>query len=413
MALRLKIENIELRKEESSYLDADAAADATTLTVRNNDNFTANRWLIIGEPGQEQTEQAKIASTSSNTTVVIATGLKFAHPKSTPLYESGYDKVQVQRTPTGSESWSAISGSPFTLDWDNYDEYGKITTLIEDSSGSSASHSYRWRFYNSATGGYTAWSGTLPGTGLARDTAGFIIQKVRRNSITRGVADEVLYHYINDLQDIVYEQMPKAWWFSKTGTEVATEASTSSYSISDNWSDFLSMQYLLYRYISGSTDNTYPLNFVPELEYYDFKADANKPESDTARRWTLLPPDSDSAKGYIGIDPTPESDDCYIKPIYFFELSDIDSFEDTLVIPKPKIYEDYIFYRIYDDIKNDDANAEKFDIRVASSIQALKLRTKRQKGQRTWRRYRGPRGYQNLFGRYSAGSTDEYRENYW
>lgn len=411
MALRLRIQNPNLNKEERTYLTADYTS-GVTVTVRNNDSFTADNYAVAGEPGQEQTEQDQIASITGSTTVTLSNGLNFSHPKSAPLYESRFNKVSVERTAAGGASWSEITDSPFTLEWDNVDEFGKITTLIEDASGSSA-FDYRWRYYNSATATYSAYSGTLPGAGLGRDTAGFVIHKIRRNKIAQSVPDEVLYHYINDLQDMVYEEMPKAWWFSKEGTAVATVANTYRYSITDNWSDFLSMQYMLYNYVSGSTDNTYALSFMTQLEFWDAKTDANQNDSDNVTRWALLPPDSDSAKGYIGVHTTPETTDCYLKPVYFFELTDIDSFEDTLVIPKPKIYEDYILHRIWDDIKNDATNAEKYMLKVNSGIVSLKKRTRRQQGQREWRRYRGPRGYSRLFGENRGMSSDDRREKYW
>ncbi len=412
MGLRLRLENPDLKKEERTYVTADYTS-GTTLTVRNNDAFTANNFAVIGEPGQEQTELAQIASTTGNTTITLSSGFSFSHPKSAPVYQSRFDKVSVERQTTTGGSWSAITNSPFALEWDGVDQFNKVATLVEDTTGATT-YSYRWRFYNSVTGTYSDYSGTLPGSGLGRDTAGFVIQKVRRNPIAAGIPDEVFYHYINDFQDTVYEEMPKAWWFSKEGTAVATTADTYKYSIDDNWSDFLSMQYLLYQYVSGSTDNTYALSFIPQLEFWDYKTDANQSSSDSVTKWTLLPPDSSSAKGYIGVHATPEtSSTCYLKPIYFFELSDIDSFDDTLVIPKPKAYEDYILYRIYDDIKNDATNADKYNARTAANITALKQRVRRQQGQREWRRYRGPRGYSKMFGEYGRMSADDRRTNYW
>jgi len=412
MGLRIRIQNPNLNSEERTSISADYTS-GVTVTVRNNNAFTATNYAVAGEPGQEQTEQALIASISGNTTITLTSGFNFAHPNATPMYESRFNKVSVERAPTGTTTWAEITNSPFTLEWDNVDKYGKITTLIEDTSGSTA-YDYRWRFLNAQTSTYSSYSGTLPGTGLDRSTAGFVINKIRRNPITQGIEDEILFYYMNDLQDMVYEEMPKAWWGSKEGTAVATEDGVYRYSIDDNWPDFLSMQYLLYNYVSGSTDNTYPLTFKTQLEFWDLKVDANKPESDSVTKWSLLPPDSDSEKGYIGIDPTPATDDtCYLKPVYFIELTDINSFEDTLLIPKPKIYEDYIFYRIYDDIKNDAANADKFNARVGQGIVALKKRTRRQQGQREWRRFRGQRGYSKMFGGSRGMTTDELRENYW
>ena len=412
MALRLRIRNPDLTQEERTYISADYTS-GVTVTVRDNSSFSANSYAVAGEPGQEQTEQAAVASITGKTTVTLSAGFNFAHPKSCPLYESRYSGISLERSSDSGATWTVVSGSPFTLRWDGIDEFGKISTLVEDGVGAS-SYDYRWRFYNAATAGYSVYSGTLPGTGLDRNTAGFVFGKVRRNKIAQGIPDAVLYQYINDLQDTVYEEMPKAWWFSKEGDSIAIEEDVYRYSISGNWSNFLSMQYMLYNYVSGSTSTVYPLTFVTQLEFWDLKADQNQSSDDSAVRWSLLPPDSSSAKGYIGIDPTPAADGaCLLKPVYFFELTNIDSFEDTLVIPKPKIYEDYILHRINDDIKGDATNAEKYLLKVNSGLVALKKRTKRQQGQREWRRYRGNRGYSRLFGGPGGMSNDARRETYW
>lgn len=412
MSLRMRLRNPDLTQEERTYLSSDYTS-GVTVTVRDNSSFTANSYAVAGEPGQEQTEQAPIASITDKTTITLSSGFNFAHPKSSPIYESRFSGISLERSVDSGVTWAVVSGSPFTLRWDGVDEFGKISTLVEDGSGTSACV-YRWRFYNATTGGYSVYSGTLPGTGLDRNTAGFVFGKVRRNKIAQGIPDSVLYQYMNDLQDNVYEEMPKAWWFSKEGTAVATEEDTYRYSISDNWSDFLSMQYMLYNYVSGDVSSTYPLTFITQLEFWDHKADQNQSSDDNLTAWSLLPPDSNSAKGYIGIHPTAAVDAvCYLKPVYFFELTDINSFEDTLVVPKPKIYEDYILHRINDDIKGDSANAEKYLLKVNSGLVALKKRTKRQQGQREWRRYRGNRGYSRLFGGSGGMSNDARRETYW
>jgi len=405
MARKIRIENPDITYEEQSYLAADYSS-GTSLTVRNNDGMTADYFVVVGEPTQEQTEIGSINTTTGYSVIVLDSALRFSHPKSCPIYQSQWDKVSVEAKTTGS--YSVISGSPFEIDWDDPDN----STLVVHSDGSD-SYTYRWRFYNSNTGEYSSYSGELGGGGLSRDQAGYIIQKIRRNKqMTEGVEDQAMFEYMTDLQDVVYEQMPEAWWFEKEGTAVSTAADTYKYSITTNWPDLLSINTLLYRYISGDVDITYPIDYRSLIEFYNLKADSSQQSDDNVTCWTLLPKDASDPKGYIGLHTTPDTTACYIKPIYSIELTDITSFDDTLLIPKPKIYEDYVLYRIADDIKGDQAIADKYQARVEADIKALKKRSKRQMGQKEFLKYRGPKGYKRLFNGFGYLPYND-RVNYW
>jgi hypothetical protein len=406
MSVKLFIQNPDLTYEEKTSLTADYLS-GVSLTTRNNEGFTANWFAIVGEPGQKQTEAKQVDSLSGNETITLSGALKFSHTKSCPIYLSQWDKVSVERSATETGTFVAITDSPFSLEWDDEE----LTSTINDASGA-VSNYYKWRFYNSITGTYSSYSGVISGGGLDRNRAGYVIEKVRKNQATTGVSDQSMYDYMNDFQDLCYEEMPEAWWFTREGTSVSTVADSYKYNISTNWSDLLSVKFVLYRYVNGSQDVTAPLTYIPPLEFYNYKADANRASDDNATRWTFLPPDSSSAKGYIGVDPTPDTTACYVKPVYYIDLPIINSFEDILVIPRPKAYEDYILYRIFEDIKQDSQTASTYNARVQSSITALKKRLRRQQGDKTLFRYRGQKGYQALFGG-GGVSLDTYRETHW
>ena len=404
--MKIKVQNPDLSGEERTYLSSDYSS-GTTLTVGNNEGFTDSWYVVVGEPGQEKSETAQISSTSGNTSIVISSALKFDHAKSTPVYLSQWNQLCFERKASGG-SYSEVSGSPFSIEWDDHDK--KSTVVV---TGGETTDYYRWRFKNAALGTYSTYSGELAGTGLARTQVGFLIQQVMRNSLAQEVDPETLLDYFNDFQELIKEEIPKAWWFKKAGDSLATAESTYLYSISDNWSDFESMDLMTYEYISGDTDITYPLTWSPEVEMRTFKSDANQGDDDNVKWWSLYPPDSDSAKGYIALHPTPDTDDCYLRPIYYFTLTSLDSFDDTIVIPKPKGYVDYALYRICDDIKNDSSNANKFNIRVSRDIVALKKRSRRQIGQQELMRFRGQRGWSRLFGEQTRLSSSEAVESYW
>lgn len=405
--MKIAVSNPVLSDAEKTHITTDYST-GTNIYVRNSEGFTTDWYVIVGEPGQEQTEEARITGTSGGNTITISSALTYSHPRSTPVYLSQYDQISFERQPSGG-SFSEISSSPSDIEWD---DQNLTSTIVV--SGGATSDNYRWRFYSSALSTYSDYSDTLAGTGFERATVGYVIQQVKRNSIAKDIEDEVILDYMNDYQtDVVYPEIPKAFWFTKEGTQLATAASDYTYSVSDNWSDFRSMKFLLYRYVSGSNDIKYPLTFTPTQEFYNLKMDSNAADDDNVKYWTLLPPDSSSALGYIGLHPTPETANCYIQPVYHYELTDLDSFGDTLVVPYPKGYIDYVLYRIFDDIKSNERQAEKYNRRVATGIKHLKGLARRQLGQPELFRYRGHRGWSRQFGEQSRLDSSTARELYW
>lgn len=405
MGVRLKIKNPNLNIEERSYLDADYSS-GTSLTVRDNDNFTANNFVVVGEPGQEQTEKDTVSSISGNTTIVVSTGLNFSHPKSSPVYESLWDQIELSRASSSGGTYSVVSTT--NIEWDNRD----LVTNVSDSAGASTDY-YKWRFKNSATSSFSSYSGELPAGGLDEDTAGYVLSNIRENPISKGVSDKTIFKYLTKYNRWVYKKLPKAWWFLRQGDPVSTTADSYSFNIQTNWSDWKAAKYILYRYVSGSVDTTYPLYFKTELEMRNLKADANQNSTDPAEYWAWYPADSSSKKGYISIHPTPNTATNYVIPVYMIDLPEITSFSDTLIVPDTDGYENYVYFRIYKDILRDQENADISYKDVLGSLNALKVLSKKQHGQNEFRRYRGQRGFKKLFGYPSASYSDETRQNYW
>ena len=405
--MKIVVSNPQLIDDERTSVSTDYSSGAS-LYVDNNEGFTTNWFVVVGEPGQEKTECKLITGTSSTNIITLTSALSFAHAKGTPVYLSQWNYISFEQKATGG-SYAAASSSPFLIEWDN----DNLKTLIVVTGGASTD-TYRWRFYNSTTVDYSEYSDELAGTGFTRFTAGYVIQQVKKNPIAQNVDDETMLNYMNDYQsDVVYPEIPKAWWFSKEGTAKITTASARTFDIYSNWSDLLAIRYVLYRYINGDTDIKYPLTWSPTAEFYNLQSDANQGVDDYAKYWTLLPPTTTATKGYLAIHPMPKTDDCYIQPVYYFELTDMDSFGDTLIVPHPKGYIDYVLYRICDDIKSDASNAEKYNARVTRSITYLKRIARRQLGQPELFRFRGHRGWSQLFGEQSRLNSDDARELYW
>ena len=176
MAQKIKVTNPQIDYEAKTNLSIDYANGAN-LSVRSSNSFTANYFAIVGEPGQDQTESKLITNVSDTAVIVITSALNYSHPKSTPIYQSEWDKISFERKPSAG-SYAVISGSPFNIEWDDQDN----GTLIYVSDGVTTD-TYRWRFYNSNTGVYSDYADALAGTGLARNQLGYIIEQVRKSPI--------------------------------------------------------------------------------------------------------------------------------------------------------------------------------------------------------------------------------------
>ena len=64
----------EIQDEQRTFLDADAAAGAISLTA-NGINFSTSQYIVIGQPGNLKTEILQIhASTSPTSTLITQIG---------------------------------------------------------------------------------------------------------------------------------------------------------------------------------------------------------------------------------------------------------------------------------------------------------------------------------------------------
>lgn len=143
---RVDYDNIERTK-----LTAATAVGATTIAVANANGLAANGFLLIGEPGDESAEVAKITSVTSLNVVVPA--LTFAHDNRTRVYKMDYDQVRFY---SGPELQSTNRYASDTYGDANYTIIGTAVTLRPDyyttlATTISTSASYCVEFYNSAT----------------------------------------------------------------------------------------------------------------------------------------------------------------------------------------------------------------------------------------------------------------------
>lgn len=113
-----------------TYLADTIAAAATAMTVADNDNFVDNDWFIIGEVGDEKTEEddVNMVTVTRGTAITVTNTLKFGHELDAPVTKIYERQIKVYGNNTAANSGGTLLatiditwGKPFT-------EYGSTGT---------------------------------------------------------------------------------------------------------------------------------------------------------------------------------------------------------------------------------------------------------------------------------------------
>jgi len=152
MSVILKLNNFgPSNAVEKTYLNADAAAAAVGVTLKNAQSAAVNLYLLIGAPAQENTELRLITALSGVAATVAA--LDRAHNKYDDVTILAANKIQVYRaanvdgTVPDDGDFSTL-GSPLDIDYDN------LSTRYNDATGGSG-YWYKYTYINSQTSAET------------------------------------------------------------------------------------------------------------------------------------------------------------------------------------------------------------------------------------------------------------------
>lgn len=409
MAKTIKVKNPLLPMNEDTFLTAKYTS-GTNLTVKNNEGWADNDIVVVGQPGDEKTEQGLVSGVSGNTTITLDSALKFDHPIDTPLFRSSWNQISLERKPSGG-AYAVISEGLQNIEWDEKDGFTKIPVAA----GVDAD-TYKWRFYNSLSTTYDDYSGELPGTGLTQAYVGSLIEAVRyfgKIPANLGITDAQILKSLNRGQMQVDTMAPDGrWWFALTedtnSTRVQSVANTFQYDLTSN---FRSMDVVK---VLDENNMKYNLSFVPLIEFDSYKvsnADTGT-HSNNVRFWTLLPPDSSNTVGYFGVHSTPEDTSLYFYRRYWRFLPTLTTFASQTLIPLPETLLNYALFELWK-LRQDRDNSLFYYQQFTENVNMLKRLNRRQVGQAEIQRFRGQRGYSRMFGELNPTSLDQAREDYW
>lgn len=350
---KIKIPNPKLSANELTYLDDDYST-GTDLTVLSNLGFAAQDILVAGQVGDEQTEQKDISSVTDATTITISAALNFPHTKQTPIYKTPYNQVSVESQYGSSGAWTVLVTQD--IQWD------KLETLYIDPNGADQ-YNYRFRFYNSITGNYSAYSPTISGAGFANNTVGRMIINTRRkvrDPNREKVSDERIIELLVEGQDTI-AGVRADWWFLRVdtyelvkrglATGIPTVANQSYYDLED-LENFNYLKRIRYNFSSNTNQGPYDLTAKPDEEFDRFEQSPSLQNNNNVLYYKVSPPDTGSNLGYYVVWPVPMDTGGTFYPIYFKTMNRLNDISDTTSVPYPQILEDYAAWRLHNDLGN-------------------------------------------------------------
>jgi len=169
--IELKLEHPQLEGNPNTILTEQANAGATSISVANNSGFSANDFIVIGNPGSEFTEIVRISSLSGNNTINLATALKFSHYYSSPVTLIYYDKIEIERAISKEGPYTLIATIDIAIDED--------FTTFRDEEGD-IDKFYRVRYKNSYNNKTSTYSSPLAGIGFTENSVRILLEKAKK-----------------------------------------------------------------------------------------------------------------------------------------------------------------------------------------------------------------------------------------
>ncbi len=196
--------------------DVVAVGSAVEVTVDNNDNFSTDDYVIIGEIGSPQANIAQVASVSGSNTIVLDV-VSFPRGTDVKIHKLPYNQIRLSH----SDTESGVKSSESTVDIDVNDHYTSF--LSTRTSGF-----FFFSLYNETTTDQTSYTHPITASG---------IEKENRMSIYNGIkgryggeiADDVIFDIIDTAEHEIMGL--RRWAFSEGSAEFTTTVGQSSYDI--------------------------------------------------------------------------------------------------------------------------------------------------------------------------------------
>lgn len=224
--IRVPIENMLVDPTAQTYLQQDTSAGSSTIPVQNISGFAVNQILLIGDPGNQNSEiiNTHASTPPSGNTITLASATVNAHSASIPVTTFYYDKVQIFNAPT-------VSGTKTQLGSDLTIQANQTTTNYDDLAASTGFYFATWK--NSISSAVSAYSEPSPVTAYTIMSARSIIDSALGmiNKKTSSVlTDEYAFQMIDACQMEVLREF-KRWSFMQSFNTIIGQAYTGGWKI--------------------------------------------------------------------------------------------------------------------------------------------------------------------------------------
>lgn len=200
---------------EETVITSDAAAGASTLTVRMDDdvagyNFSTSNILLLGEWGEQDAELVQIhASTApANTTITLSAATNHAHNAGTKVYRLRYNRVALYHDATAKD---ANSTAPDTTLATVSLQPNKMVLTYDETAQTSGF--YFARFNNSVASTFGRYTDALPFDGWTSVMVGHVIDYALRKNKT-SFTEDITRHFCYEEIDacLKYIQGKQVHW---------------------------------------------------------------------------------------------------------------------------------------------------------------------------------------------------------
>lgn len=342
---------------EETTLKDDVAKAATSLGVKNNEKFSADQYVIIGKIGSETAEIRKIASTSTNETIVTD-ALVFDHAAGETITFIPYNQLRIYRA-------DAIASVYTLLTTINLQVSGAGTSY-NDTTGTSEKY-YKFTYYNSTSTTASAYSDAIPGTGYTEymffamtDDVAELIGDQNFEQITRKSIERKINHH------------QLLWWFSPYSKRellvnqypIVTDDDVAYVSLPANFDKLQDEFSVRYQYNDTASNRHQWLKPLSKADFWHKHGDLNAMSSDSLMNYWI--DDSTSPKRlYIG--PTPATASKNILIDYLKKVTSLVLPTDTTECPVPRL----ISLSVAIEILGLRGDKEKVDVLAAQRNQLL------------------------------------------
>ena len=209
---------------KDTYLTAAPAAGATSLTVKDNSDFSQNDYVMVGTPGNQQSEIVRITAVVTAGTALTTTALTFSHGNGAKITLLRYNQVGIYGSSSASDAAPTLIGSVTGIDVKRgYNEIVASTTYAY----------YYARFYNVQTTTYSSYSDSAAAGGLSSLARGEIKREflsIYNETIDDLISDDWLNRSINRWQRDLLKRR-KQWSFLRAISRTDTVQDQQNYTL--------------------------------------------------------------------------------------------------------------------------------------------------------------------------------------